>query len=68
MGTVCLGGVENHVSYVIYEEEGEYIAKVDDKRQEVKSQTFPKMNTAKKWVSRMIDVCCREQDEIDRFS
>lgn len=68
MGTVCLGGVENHVSYVIYEEEGEYIAKVDDKRQEVKSQTFPKMNPAKKWVSRMIDVCCREQDEIDRFS
>jgi len=68
MITVGFGGTKNDVSYVIYEEEGEYIAKVDNHKDTPKVETFPQIATAKKWVNRMLDVCCREQDEIDRFS
>lgn len=68
MGTVCIGGVENNITYTIYEEEdGEYIATVNNHK-ETKTRTFPVASTAKKWVNRMIDGCCSEKNEIDRFT
>ena len=68
MTTVCLGGVENNIPYVVYEEEGEYIAEVGNHRESIKTETFPEVSAAKKWVNRMLDVCCSEQNEIDRFN
>jgi hypothetical protein len=67
MTTVCFGGVEKNIPYVVYEEEGEYIAEVGDNRESLKTETFPEAKAAKKWVNRMLDVCCRERNEIDRI-
>jgi hypothetical protein len=68
MATVCLGGTENDVSFLIYEDEGEYIAQIINHRESMKIETFPKLSPAKKWVNRMLDTCCCEQNEIDRFN
>ena len=68
MGTVCIGGVEKNISYSIYEdEEGEYIATVNDHK-EIKTETFARVSPAKKWINRMLDNCCSEKNEIDRFN
>ncbi len=67
MTTVCHGGIERNISYVIYEDDGEYIATVDN-HQEQLTQTFPNLKPAQKWVNRIIDICCSEQNEIDRFN
>jgi len=67
MTTVCYGGTERDISYVIYEEEGDYIATIDNHR-ELMIETFPRLQTAQKWVNRILDICCSEQNEIDRFN
>ena len=65
MATVCLGGKERNISYLIYEEEGEYIATVNDHKEQPKIETFPHPSPAKKWVNRMLDNCHSKQNEID---
>jgi len=67
METVCFAGIENNITYSIYEDEGEYIATVNDHK-DIKTKTFPASSTAKKWINRMLDDCCSEKNEIDRFS
>ena len=68
MTTICFGGTERDVSFIIYEEEGEYIAQVDNHREMLKIEKFQQLSPAKKWVNRMLDRCCCEQNEIDRFN
>ena len=67
MATICFGGTEKDIIYLIYEEEGEYIATIDNHK-ELKTETFPCPAPAKKWINRMLDNCNSEQNEIDRFS
>ena len=67
MASVCFGGTENDITYTIYEEEGEYIATVNN-HAEIKTEVFPGVAIAKKWVNRMLDDCCGEKNEIDRFN
>lgn len=68
MTTICLGGSERDVSFLIYEEEGEYIAQVNNHKETAKIETFQTLPPAKKWVNKMLNTCCHERNEIDRFS
>ena len=67
MTTVCYGGTERNISYVIYEEEGDYIATIDNHKEQL-TETFSKLYPAQRWVNRILDLCCSEQNEIDRFN
>ena len=68
MTTICFGGTERTTTYVIYEEDGEYIAQVNNHSEIMKVERFPQLPPAKMWVNRMLDTCCCEQNEIDRFN
>ena len=67
MRTICHGGTERNISYVIYEEYGDYIATIDNHKEHL-TETFPQLTAAKKWVNRILDICWSEQNEIDRFT
>lgn len=67
MTTVCYGGTERNISYVIYEDEGDYIATIDNHKEQL-TETFHKLYPAQQWVNRILDLCCCEQNEIDRFN
>lgn len=67
MGTIGYGGTVQNISYVIYEEAGDYIATIDNHKEHL-TETFPRLAAAQLWVNRILDVCCSEQNEIDRFN
>ena len=68
MTTICFGGKEREASFVIYEVEGESIAQVNTHRETLKTEKVHNISPAKKWVNMMLDTCCCEQNEIDRFN
>ncbi len=58
MITVCFSGSLNNITFIIHLEENEYIAEVDYYK-EHHSKTFHKFNTAKRWVSKIIEELTR---------
>jgi len=66
METLGFCGIENGITYSVHEDDGEYIATINNHK-EVETKKFPKASTAKKWVNRMLDDS-KGKNESDRFT